>query len=343
MRTALSFDDVLLVPQYSRVLSRKDPDTSTIISRYLSLKIPVISSCMDTVTESAMAIAMYQCGGLGILHRYNSIAHQLEMLSTVQSAAAKCAVAIGATGDYLERAEKLIHNGADIVCIDVANGNSSLVEIAVGKLRKMYNNITIIAGNVATGEGCARLIDAGADTIRAGIGGGSLCSTRIVSGSGVPTLQTILDCKEYLYRNKYEDFCILADGGIKNSGDVVKSIAAGACGVIVGQILAATNEAPGEIIEDESGKYKKYRGMASRSAQMDWRGNTGIDIVPEGEETILPYKGNTKNILSNLIGGLRSGMSYSNAITIKELQYNAEFIRITSAGWTESKPHAKII
>ena len=340
MKVALSFDDVMLVPQHNEVPSRKDPDTSTKISKLLTLKIPIISSCMDTVTGPEMAIAMYHAGGLGILHRYNTISAQVDMFARVQELG-RCAVAIGATGDFLERARHLYDVGADIFCVDVAHGDSVIVEEAVKALRSSFHDVTIIAGNVATGPGCARLIDAGADAIRAGIGGGSLCTTRLMTGHGVPTFQTILDCYDYLWYHKYKDFCILADGGIKYSGDIVKSIAAGASAVILRQLLAGTDEAPGLVIETPQGKVKKYRGMASFDAQVEWRPEKRDEIVPEGEDTVLAYKGSVRKILQQLVGGLRSGMTYSNARTLKDLKSNCEFIQITTAGWAESKPHAK--
>ena len=354
MKMALSFDDVLLVPQHNEIVSRKDVNTSTRLSKTLTLKIPIISSCMDTVTGSEMASAMWRAGGLGILHRYNTIEQQLQMFLSVRDSVVKeshemanCAIAVGATGDYFDRAQTLYRNGAKIFCIDVANGDSKISIEAIHRLRKEFPDTTLIAGNVATGEGCARLIDAGADAIRAGIGGGSLCTTRIMTGHGVPTFQTVLDCHEYLWYRKYNDFCIISDGGIKNSGDIVKSIAAGASAVMLGQLLASTDEAPGDTIYLPEGDplaqpYKRYRGMASFGAQADWRPEKKEDIVPEGEDTILPCKGSVDKMLYQLVGRLRSGMTYSNAKTLKELKNNAQFRPITSAGWAESKPHAKV-
>lgn len=341
MKLALSFDDVLLVPQYNTIASRKDVNTATQISKNLTLKIPIISSCMDTITESEMAIAMWHLGGLGIIHRYNTIEKQINMFKKVLSANANCAIAIGAAGDYFDRASALIDSGANIICIDIAHGDSEIIIKAIKTLRNNYPDLTIIAGNVATGEGCARLIDAGADSIRVGIGGGSLCSTRLVAGHGIPTLQSVLDCYDYLYYHKYKDFCLLSDGGIKTSGDIVKSIVAGANAVVLGQLLGATDEAPGEIVEIDNKKYKKYRGMASMLAQAEWRPEKREEIVPEGEDTLLPYKGSVYKVIYNLVGGLRSGMTYSNAKTIKELKNNGEFIQITNAGLAESRPHAK--
>lgn len=340
MKIALSFDDVLLVPQYNEIASRKDVDVSTKISSKLTLKIPIISSCMDTVTEENMAIAMWNAGGLGILHRYNTIDKQVEMFNAVYKAGANCGVAIGSTGDFFERAEKLVDYGANILCVDVAHGDSLVVIEAIKKLRNRFKDMTIIAGNVATPEGCIRLTDAGADAIRLSIGGGSVCSTRIESGSGLPTLQSLFDCKEYLAKHNYKT-CIIADGGIKGGGEIVKSIAACADAVMLGQLLAATEEAPGEIIELPEGKFKTYRGMAGAKAIADWRPETKDMIVPEGVDVMLPYKGPVDKVLYQLIGGLRSGMTYSGARTLDELKQKAQFIQITSAGWTESKPHAK--
>lgn len=343
MKTALSFDDVLLVPQHNSIVSRKDVDTSTVLSKYLSLKIPVISSCMDTVTGPEMAIAMWNAGGLGILHRYNTIQGQADMMQEVAKASARCALAVGISGDFKERIRFLTELGATIFCFDVAHGDCDMMEEAIKWFRTTIGReYTVIAGNVATGEGCARLLDAGADAVRVGIGGGSLCTTRIMTGHGVPTLQSVLECYDYLWYHKYENFCLISDGGIKNSGDIVKSLAAGAGAVILGQLLASTEEAPGEVIDTPNGKFKRYRGMSSFGAQADWRPEKKDEIVPEGEDTILPYKGSVDKMLYQLVGGLRSGMTYSNARTLKELKKNAEFVQITSAGWNESKPHAKL-
>lgn len=346
MKTALSFDDVLLSPQHSNISSRKDVNTSTNLSKNILLKIPLISSCMDTVTGPEMATAMWKAGGLGILHRYNSIPQQMQMVREVHSAGAKCAAAVGITGDYQDRIKSLVELGSEIFCFDVAHGDCDMMESAIKWFRSTFNNdFTVIAGNVATGIGAMRLADAGANAIRVGVGGGSLCTTRLMTGHGMPTLQSIIDCHNYLVYHRYglrNSICLIADGGIKNSGDIVKSVAGGANAVILGQLLASTDEAPGEIIDTPNGKFKKYRGMASFAAQSNWRPDKHDEIVPEGEDTILPHKGSVEKILYQLVGGLRSGMTYSNARNLKELKENAEFMQITSAGWAESKPHAKV-
>jgi IMP dehydrogenase len=344
MRKALSFDDVLLIPQHSNIVSRKDVDVSTKLSKHLTLKIPIISSCMDTVTGPEMAIAMWKSGGLGILHRYNSIVQQCQMLREVHAAKVDCAIAIGITGDFKDRLKSLVELGGTSFCFDVAHGDCDMMEDAIKWLRTTFGrDFTVIAGNVATGIGAMRLMDAGADAIRIGIGGGSLCTTRLMTGHGIPTFQSVLDCWDYLSYHRYnKSICLIADGGIKNSGDIVKSVAAGAGAVILGQLLASTDEAPGELIDTPHGKFKKYRGMSSFGAQVDWRPEKKDEIVPEGEDTILPYKGSVEKILYQLIGGVRSGMTYSNARTLNELKKNIEFVQITSAGWAESKPHAKV-
>lgn len=341
MKVALAFDDVLLIPKYNTISSRKDVDTSVKLSDHLQLKIPLIASCMDTVCEDTMAIEMWRNGGLGIIHRYNTIEHQVALFKNVKVAGSNCAVAIGATGDYLDRAEALVAAGCNILCVDVAHGDSSFVIESIKELRRRYKSITLMTGNVAKGEAAARLIDAGSDCVRAGVGSGSLCSTQRITGCGKPTFSTIMECAEYLDKYGYEDYRLLADGGIKTSGDIVKAIAVGARAVIVGQLLAGTDEAPGQIIEGRDGKYKVYRGMASLKSQRDWRPEKTAEIVPEGEDTLLPYKGATKDVLFGLVGGLRSGMTYNGVHTIKELQHDPEFIQITLAGLMESKPHAK--
>jgi IMP dehydrogenase len=341
MKLALSFDDVLLLPRHSTIPSRKDVDTSTQLAPNLLLKIPVIASCMDTVCEDAMAIAMWRLGGLGIIHRYNTIEKQVELYQKVQLNNAHCAVAVGATGDYLDRMARLYDAGCRIICIDIANGDSEVCGHAVKTISKLYKDITIIAGNVSTGVGARFLIESGAHIIRIGIGSGSLCTTRINTGCGAPTLYSLFECIDTLAYSRCSNYSLIADGGIKNGGDIVKSIAAGANGVMLGQLLAATDEAPGEIISTADGKYKRYQGMASYASQVAWRPDKKDEIVPEGEATLLPCKGAVDKIIYQLVGGLRSGMTYNNATNLQELKNHAEFIRITGAGWQESMPHAK--
>jgi IMP dehydrogenase len=327
----MSYDDVLLVPQYSDIESRKSLSTINNLGN-IKLGLPIISSPMDTVTELKMAYAMHTNGGLGIVHRYNSIEEQAKIVKDTQVGDATVGAAIGVTGDYQERARELVNSGAQVLCVDVAHGHHSMMRDALKHLKGEYGgDIHIMAGNVATGQGGLDLALWGADSIRVGIGGGSICSTRLVSGHGVPTFQSVIDC--------VDTGCpvpIIADGGMKTSGDVVKALAAGADFVMLGSMLAGTDQAPGQIFDAGDKKYKVYRGMASSEAQVNWRGKTS---TPEGISTTIPYKGDVNNILADLKGGIQSGMSYSGAKTIQELQAKAQFIQQTSAGRGESHTH----
>jgi len=335
MRQAYSFEDVLLTPKYSDVESRTQVNIRNNLDSYTKLELPVISSPMDTITENEMAIAMCQAGGLGIIHRYNSITQQTALVRSVAAVGSQryIGAAIGVTGDYEERACALYDAGARILCIDVAHGHHSLVKNALSTLRKIFGNkLHMMAGNVATLEGFDALASWGADSIRVGIGGGSICSTRLVTGHGVPTLQSILDCAKTEYDTK-----IIADGGMKTTGDIVKAYAAGADFVMVGSMLAGTTETPGEVFLGKTDKkYKIYRGMASANAQNAWRGNSS---TPEGISTTVPYKGSVEQILQNIAGGIRSGLSYSGARTLAEFQAKATFLLQSSAGQLESNTH----
>jgi IMP dehydrogenase len=330
---SMSFDDVLLVPQYSDIDSRKSLSTSNELDATTTLQLPIISSPMDTVTEVDMTFAMDVHGGLGVIHRYNSPADQAKLVKRASlHGLTNIGAAIGVTGDYLERARAVVDAGANVLCVDVAHGHHSMMKNALKHLKEQYGgDIHIMAGNVATGQGGLDLAVWGADSIRVGIGGGSICSTRLVSGHGVPTFQSVMDCVEY--------GCpvpIIADGGMKTSGDVVKALAAGADFVMLGSMLAGTTQSPGQVFDNGNKKYKVYRGMASSEAQVNWRGKTS---TPEGISTTIPYKGDVHSILADLKGGIQSGMSYSGARTIVELQAKAQFIRQTPAAQTESYTH----
>lgn len=324
-----SFDDVLLQPKYSEIESRSQIDISNYLDEYTYLRLPVISSPMDTVTETNMATAISSSGGLGIIHRYNTIEEQVELAKSVKG---HVAVAIGVTGDYEERADSLVKAGCRILCLDVAHGHHLLVRKALKKLRKKFGNkVHLMAGNVATLEAFNDLADWGADSIRVGIGGGSICSTRLNTGHGVPTYQSVVDCAQSDRSAK-----LIADGGIKNAGDIVKALAAGADFVMLGSMLAGTDESPGEIFTSENKSYKVYRGMASRSAQMEWRGKSSS---PEGVSTTIPYKGSVIDILQDITGNIKSGFSYSGATSLEILQSKATFIKQTPAGQLESSTH----
>ena len=477
---ALSYDDVLLVPQRSRIATRRQVDTSTYLSRNIRLHIPIVSANMDTVTEAAMAIAMARQGGLGIIHRFLPVEaeaaevrkvkraesfviarpytispdatveqarhemgqldvgglvvvdeqerllglvssrdvrftrdpdlpvkevmtprdrlvvapadvsveeaqalfdrHKIEKLPLVEGdkvvglvtardlehnsrnpRAAKdgrgrllVGAAIGVIGDYMKRAEALIEAEADVLVVDVAHGHSEAVIDVVRRLKDRWPEAEVIAGNVATAEGARDLIEAGVDAVKVGVGPGSTCTTRIVTGAGVPQLSAIMDCAPVCHQAGVP---IIADGGIKASGDITKALAAGASTVMIGALLAGTDESPGQTITRRGQRFKTYRGMASLSATAarrlrerelaDMAGQEDDEwlsqVVPEGVEAMVPYRGPVREVLVQLVGGLRSGMSYCNARNIEELWRNARFVRITPAGLRESGPHDVVL
>jgi len=454
----ITFDDVLLVPTVSKVLSRNDTDTSTYLTKDIRLSIPIVSSNMDTVTESTMAITMANLGGVGVIHRFNTIEQEVEEVAKVkrkeniiitkpyvvspddtiakvrelvnekkvsgfpvveagrlvgiitqrdymfaddrekvkelmtkdlvvakvgttpaeakeilkkhkieklllvddkgklagmitakdiklgENTATKASkdkkgrllvgAAIGITGDYKERAEKLVEAEADFLVVDVANGYLSRVSDVVKELKNNYS-IEVVAGNVATKEGVRQLAKAGADAVKVGIGPGGACLTRSVAGVGYPQLSAIMECANDVVP-------IISDGGIKKSADLAKAIAGGADTVMLGSLLAGTDESPGSIITKEGRNYKLYRGMASVSAYYD-RANkqdTLVDIegyTPEGTEMLIEYKGSAIKILNNLVNGLKSAMTYLNARNLEEFRNNAVFVKLTDAGMRESK------
>ena len=335
LATALSYDDVLLVPKYSDIVSRKEVSIATELDCGRSFELPIISSPMDTVTEAKMANAIQSKGGLGVIHRYNSIEEQADLVRRVRYE--HKAAAIGISGDYMERAAALVESGANILCLDVAHGHHILMKEALMKIKTLYGeDVHIMAGNVATKQGFEDLARWGADSIRCNIGGGSICSTRIQTGHGVPGLHTILDC---IQADVERDVKIIADGGLRNSGDIVKALAAGADFVMVGSLLSGTAETPGEVIHSgtQNGiKKKVYRGMASKEAQYDWRGKHSSN---EGITTHVPYRGDVGSILDELANGIRSGFSYSGARNLIEFQMNSEFIVQTPSGQAESRTH----
>ena len=333
MRKTVTFDDVLLVPQYSEVMSRKSISTDSSLDHRYVFQLPVISSPMDTITDSHMSAAMNKGGGLGIIHRYNTIEEQCKH---IESLPYDCTVgaAIGVTGDYIDRAKALIQIGCEILCIDVAHGHHALVRHALTTLRNTIGyDVHIMAGNIATLEGFNDLADWGANSIRVGIGGGSICSTRIQTGHGVPTLQSIIDCSR-----SDRSVALIADGGIKTSGDIVKALAAGADFVMLGSMLSGATETPGEWVYNNGVRHKAYRGMASVEAQIDWRGHTAS---VEGVSHVVPHKGPVRDILMDLSNGIRSGLSYSGALNLADLRVKSNFIKQTSASQLESSTHIK--
>lgn len=470
IREGLTFDDVLLVPKRSPIISRSQTNLRTKLSRNLNLNIPIVSANMDTVTESGMAIAIAREGGIGIIHRFLAIADQVDEILkvkrsesviieqpytikpdlTVQDArkameeygvsgllveeegklagiitrrditfekndkrkvadvmtrdviTAKAGTtieqakeilhkqrieklpvvdgkkrivglitskdilkmdeyphaskdkkgrllvgaAVGVKGDYLERAEALLEAGADVIVVDIAHGHSDNAINTVHMIKKAFPNCELIAGNVATGDGASDLIKAGVDAVKVGVGSGSICITRVVTGSGVPQLTAVVDSVKVA---RDHDVPVISDGGIRNSGDITKALAAGASSVMVGSLFGGTDESPGKTLVKNGKKFKMYRGMASFYASLGRKyreegpqvvdSDDLNDYVPEGVEAMVPYKGSVVEIVRQLSGGLRSGLSYCGAKTIAEMQRNAEFIKITSAGIVESQPH----
>ena len=471
IREGVTFDDVLLVPKYSKVTSRSDTDLSTKLSKNISLNIPLISADMDTVTESSMAVTVAREGGIGIIHRFLTIQQQVnEVLKVKRSGSiiienpytinseltikdafsimnekqvsgllvtdsnskiigilterdvlfespdssklvkelmtkdvvtAKLGVdleqvkeilkhnrieklpivddnnyvkglitsqdisnlekypnaskdkkgrplvgsAVGVKGDFMERSEALINAGADVLVVDIAHGHSENAINTVKNIKKAFPDCELIAGNVATAKGTEDLIKAGVDAVKVGVGSGSICITRVITGSGVPQLTAVFDCAEV---GNDHGIPIISDGGTRNSGDATKALAAGASSIMVGSILGGTDESPGSTITKNGKRFKIYRGMASLAASMGRRSKeTGTfeladdlnDYVAEGVEAMVPYKGSVTEIITQITGGIRSGLSYCGASNIKQMQENAEFIKISRAGFAESQSH----
>ena len=337
IKEALTYNDVLLKPQYSDIKSRSEVRIGSALDgpyAYVPFRLPIIASPMDTISEEEMGVAMWQEGGLAVVHRYNTITEQASILDgIIVKAGCNAAAAIGTSGDYLERASALYETGVRILCVDVAHGHHILMKNALNELRATFGDkVHIMAGNIATLEGYNDLVDWGADSVRCNIGGGSICSTRIQTGHGVPGLHTIIDCASTTSRK----VPIIADGGIRNSGDIVKALAAGADFVMLGSLLSGTDETPGDVINTKDGKFKSYRGMASKDAQIEWRGKTAS---LEGVATTVPCKGPLADVLEDLERGIRSGFSYSGARSLSELQAKARFLRQTTSGQTESATH----
>lgn len=471
IKEGLTFDDVLLVPKRSPVISRTQTDLKTKLSRNITINIPLVSANMDTITESGMAIALAREGGIGIIHRFMAIGdqvdevlrvkrsesvmieqpytikadvkvyeamkmmqeygvsgllvedkdrtldgiitnrdiifeknmerkvselmtnnvitakygttmeqakeilhkHRIEKLPVVDDknrivglitskdimkmdqypSASKdkkgrllVGAAVGVKGDFLERTEALLDAGADTIIVDIAHGHSNNAINTVNMIKKAFPHCELIAGNVATGEGARDLITAGVDAVKVGVGSGSICITRVVTGSGVPQLTAVMESVKVA---RDYDIPVISDGGIRTSGDTTKALAVGASSVMVGSMFGGTDESPGKTLVKNGKKFKMYRGMASFYASLGRKyreeGTQVIDssdlndYVPEGVEAMVPYKGSVVDIIRQLVGGLRSGLSYCGAKTISEMQKNAEFIKITPAGYIESQPH----
>ena len=329
----LTFDDVLLMPKKSELRSRRDPSLRSQLTKTKFLETPIISANMDTVTEAKMAIAMNSLGGLGIIHRFMNVEQQVEHIRQVAESGAKIiSASIGVNTDFKERSAALVAAGVNVMTIDIAHGHSVQMMETLKWLKDTYSNLEVIAGNLASPDAAIDLIEAGADAIKVGIGPGSMCTTRIITGCGVPQLTAIALCAQVA-----ADYGVpvIADGGIRTSGDMVKAFAAGASTIMLGSMLSGTIETPGDIV---NGK-KQYRGMASKKAQISWRGDMPVGMAPEGESTFVTVKGHVSDVLHELMGGIRSGMTYINAQTIEDMRNQALFMEMTPNGISESKAH----
>ena len=344
IKEALTFDDVLMLPRFSSILP-SNTDISLKLTNNIKLKVPFLSSAMDTVTESSMAVAMAQEGGIGVIHRNLNIQKQSLEVKKVKNKNLLVGAAVGTNKEDIERAKALIDNGADLIVIDTAHGHSEKVLKILSKLKKIKSKIPFCVGNIATGEAAKKLYNSGADIIKVGIGPGSICTTRMVAGIGVPQISAILDVKKTL--NK-KDIKIISDGGIKFSGDIAKALAAGADAIMMGSIFAGTDESPGKKFKSDGKIFKQYRGMGSIGAMSAGSANRYFQsnfkdkskFVPEGVEGRVEYKGKVSKIIYQLQGGLRSSMGYIGAKSLKEINKRAKFVKITKAGFYESMVHS---
>lgn len=353
LRKAYTFDDLMLVPQHSEIKSRRDPSLESNAGR-TKLSTPVFASPMNTVTEAEMVRCMAELGGAAVLHRYMSIEAAVDVVKELMywgtidgmgfdaDVEAALWVAVGANGDTEKRIAALAAEGVRRFCVDVANGHSVHCLQAVELVKKIVPDAIVLAGNVCTTDGALRLAEAGTDLIRVGIGPGSVCTTRVVTGHGVPQLTAIEDCVK---AKMGRDIGIVADGGIRSSGDIVKALAMGADFVMLGGLLAGTSDTPGETHKDpETGTlYKYYHGMASEAGRSHggWFDRAKTAYVPEGESTKAPYKGETHRVIDQLMGGVRVGMSYTGAGDLAELRTRARWVEVTAAGTHEGTPHGK--
>jgi IMP dehydrogenase len=344
IKEALTFDDVTLAPKYSSVLPA-EVDTSIKLTNYLTLKIPLISSAMDTVTESKMAIAIAKAGGIGVIHRNLDIKKQLQEIKKVKKYKFLVGADVGAGPQELKRAEAILKEGVDLIVVDTAHGHSKKVYEIVKYIKKIKNKkIALCAGNIATPEAAKFLLKSGVDIVKVGIGPGSICTTRLVAGIGVPQLSAILAVRKGI---KDKNVKIISDGGIKYSGDLAKSFAAGADAVMIGSLFSGTDETPGKLIKRNGNLYKNFRGMGSVGAMNKGSADRYFQskqkdvskYVPEGVDGFVKYKGDVKSIIYKLIGGLRSSMGYLGSKQIKNLRNKPQFVKITKAGFYESMVH----
>ena len=344
IKEALTFDDVTLVPKYSEVLP-SDVDTSIILTKFLKLKIPILSSAMDTVTESKMAIAISKLGGIGVIHRNLEIKKQLQEIRKVKKQKLLVGAAVGAGPKEFKRAEAVLKENINMIVVDTAHGHTKKVsEIIKFIKKKKHKRTALCAGNIATPEAAKFLQKLGVDIIKVGIGPGSICTTRLVAGIGVPQLSAVLNVRNGI---KNKNVKIISDGGIKYSGDLAKAFAAGADAVMIGSLFAGTDETPGKIIKKNGKLFKSFRGMGSVGAMNKGSADRYFQskqkdtskYVPEGVEGLAKYKGKVGDIIYKLIGGLRSSMGYLGSKQIRYLRKNPQFVKITKAGFYESMVH----
>jgi len=344
IKEALTFDDVTLAPNYSEILP-SETNTFTKLSKNLTLKIPLISSAMDTVTEGRMAIAIAEKGGIGVIHRNLSIKKQIDEIRKVKNKKFLVGAAVGASLDEHKRAERILKENLDLIVVDTAHGHTKKVSDIIKKIVKIKpKNTTLCAGNVATAEAAKFLIKFGVDIIKVGIGPGSICTTRLVAGIGVPQLSAIINVKKGIGNSKAS---IIADGGIKFSGDIAKALAAGADAVMIGSLFAGTDQAPGKVMKKNGKLFKSFRGMGSIGAMnkgsadryFQTKQKNTSKYVPEGVEGYVKYKGKVDNIIYQLVGGLKSSMGYLGSKKVIDLRKKPKFFKITKAGFYESMVH----
>ena len=344
IKEALTFDDVTLAPKYSSVLP-SEVNTSVKLSKNLNLKIPLLSSAMDTVTESKMATEIAKAGGIGVIHRNLSINDQIIEIKKVQKKGLAVGAAVGTNDTEIFRAEKIIKSKVDLIVVDTAHGHTKRVADIIKFIkRKKSSKTSLCAGNIATAEAAKFLCKLGVDIVKVGIGPGSICTTRLVAGIGVPQLSALLDVKKGLNKNVK----MISDGGVKFSGDIAKALAAGADAVMVGSMIAGTNEAPGKIIKKNGKLFKVFRGMGSVGAMnkgsadryFQKKQKDSSKYVPEGVEGLIKYKGEVSKIIFKLIGGLKSSMGYLGSKNVINLRNKPKFVKITKAGFYESMVHS---
>jgi len=336
-----SYDDVLIVPKYNKVLSRRNVEFRTKVTKNYMIDIPIVAANMDTVCESKMAIEIGKMGGLGVIHRFMTIEDQVKEVEIVKKENLLVSAAIGIK-DFKERVPALEKIGVNILVLDVAHGHSKTAGKTLDWIKDNYPQLDVMIGNIATKDAAEYFISKKADSIKVGIGPGAVCTTRVMTGAGVPQVTALMD----VYEATQGRVPVCADGGIKMPGDITKAIGAGADMVMVGSLFAGTDEAPGEVIEKKGEKFKEYRGMASYYATIKKMKLDGKEVTEnvhvEGEMTLTSYKGKVKNIIDKLLGGLASGMTYTGSADIESLRGKADFIEITSAGMNESIAHGAL-